>query len=464
MRKSFVILFSTLILILFGVQCTFLENQFNKVRKEDPYVLDLPGIKSRGILRAAVDNNSTGYYIYRGRRMGYEYELLQDLAKELGVQLNLVLVSDLDKAFDFLNKGTVDLIAMNLEKSSEREELATFTKPLGSISTVLVGSLDNPKISSWKDMESDTVFVRKGAVYKSQLCKIKDSLQVNFTVLESPLHEETLIDQVVEREIKWTIADQNIAQANATYYDGLNISWNVTQSEDVSWVVRDNSPKLLQAVNNWLDSEKNKLIPILYAKYFLNSKNSYFRSTSPFSSLAGNQISVYDELIQQGAQELGWDWRLLASLVYKESRFDTTATSYAGAQGLLQLMPVTLERFGVSNPNDPDQSLMGGVRYLRYLDKFWLGRVPETNERIKFILSSYNIGHGHVEDAWRLTMKYGGNTQSWEEVSYFLEQKSNPEFYRDPIVKSGFAKGHLAVRYVQDVLNIFESYKALVSP
>ncbi|WP_297338084.1 transporter substrate-binding domain-containing protein [Algoriphagus sp.] len=464
MRKSVIILFSTLILILFGVQCTFLENQLNKVRKEDPYILDLPGIKRRGVLRAAVDNNSTGYYIYRGRRMGYEYELLQDLSKELGVQLNLVLVSDIDKAFDFLNNGTVDLIAMNLEYSPERDKMATFSRPLGDISTVLVGSLQSPKIQSWQDLESDTVYVRKGAIYKSQLCKIKDSVQVNFTVIESPLHEETLIDQVVDGQIKWTIADQNIAQANATYYDGLNISWKVTESEDVSWALRDNSPKLLERVNTWLNQEKNKLIPILYAKYFLNSKNSYFRSTSPFSSLAGNRISVYDELIQQGAQELGWDWRLLASLVYKESRFDTTATSYAGAQGLLQLMPVTLERFGVTNPNDPDQSLMGGVRYLRYLDKFWMERVPETNERIKFILSSYNIGHGHVEDAWRLALKYGSNTQSWEEVAYFLEQKTNPEYYRDPVVRSGFAKGHLAVRYVEDVINIFESYKALVSP
>src|SRR5690606_29694040 len=182
---------------------------------------------------------------------------------------------------------------------------------------------------------------------------------------------------------------------------------------------------------------------------------SYFRSNSPFSSLAGNQISVYDDLIKDGAEQLGWDWRLLASLVYKESRFDTVATSYAGAKGLLQLMPVTLERFGVENPNDPGQSLMGGVRYLRYLDKFWMERVPDSSERLQFVLASYNIGHGHVEDAWRLTMKFGENTQTWADVSKFLELKSDPDYYQDPIVKSGFAKGHLAVNYVKDVMSVF---------
>jgi membrane-bound lytic murein transglycosylase F len=173
---------------------------------------------------------------------------------------------------------------------------------------------------------------------------------------------------------------------------------------------------------------------------------------------------VYDEIIQENAQTLGWDWRLLAALVYKESRFDTTALSYAGAQGLLQLMPVTLERFGVTNPNDPVESLKGGVKYLQYLDKFWLERVPETNERIKFILASYTIGQGHVEDAWRLTLKYRKNTQSWQEVSNFLNLKSDPKYYRDPVVKSGYAKGHIAVKYVRDVLALFQSYKDLVDP
>ncbi|MBN3584116.1 transporter substrate-binding domain-containing protein [Algoriphagus aestuarii] len=464
MKKAAILLFSIITVLIFGVQCTFLEKQFGMKNKREEYILDMPGITARGFIRAAVDNNSTGYYIYRGRRMGYEYELLRDLAKRLDVQLHLVLISDIDKAFDYLENGKVDLIAMNLEESPVRTERATFSVPLGKMSTVLVGRKSSGKVTSWQDIAGDTITVRQGSIYKSQLCAIKDSLQVSFTVLETPEHEESLIDQVVENEIKWTVADQNIAQANATYYDGLDISWKVKKEGEVSWVVRNNSPKLLSHLNDWLEDKQTRFIPDLYAKYFLNSKNSYFRSNSPFSSLAGNRISQFDEIIKDGAEQLGWDWRLLASLVYKESRFDTTATSYAGATGLLQLMPVTLERFGVEDPHDPIESLTGGVRYLRYLDKFWMERVPETNERIKFVLASYNIGHGHVEDAWRLAMKFGRNTQTWEAVADYLELKSDPKYYNDPVVKSGFAKGHLAVNYVKDVWSIFDSYKALVEP
>ncbi|TFV92020.1 transporter substrate-binding domain-containing protein [Algoriphagus kandeliae] len=464
MKRVFRAISILIILSVFGVQCTFLEKHFSINNDKPAYILDLKGIQKRGSIRAAIDNNSTGYYIYRGRTMGYEYELLRDLAKRLGVELELRQVESIDKAFDRLNDGEVDLIAMNLEIDSLRSEKASFTLPLGTINTVLVGATDSPKIQSWDQLEGDTIYVRQGAIYKSQLCQIKDSLQVDFTVLESDLHEETLIDEVVERKIKWTVADQNIARANATYYDGLNISWTISEEKEVAWLVRQSSPILLEVVNEWMEDKQKRFIPMLYAKYFLNSKNSYFRSNSPFSSLAGNRISVYDDLIKEGANDLGWDWRLLASLVYRESRFDTSATSYAGAQGLLQLMPVTLERFGVENANDPIESLKGGVRYLQYLDKFWMERVPEVNERIKFILASYNIGHGHVEDAWRLALKYGANTQTWDEVADYLELKSDPEYYRDPLVRSGFAKGHLAVNYVKDILSVFESYKTLVNP
>ncbi|MDE0560460.1 transporter substrate-binding domain-containing protein [Algoriphagus sp. NF] len=464
MYKAFRIISTFLILSLFGVQCTFLEKYFLSPEDEPSYFLDLKGIKNRGTLRVAVDNNSTGYYIYRGRMMGYEYEMLRDLTEELELGLEIKVLTEIDEAFDQLNSGGVDLIAMNLEFDSLRFQKGNFSKPLGTINTVLVGSTNSPRIQSWEDLEGDTIYVRKGTIYKSQLCRIKDSLNVNFTIEESKLHEETLIEKVVSEEIRWTVADQNIARANATYFDGLNISWKISEAKEVGWLVRKNSPQLLQVVNTWIEENEKKLIPILYSKYFLNSKNSYYRSTSPFSSLAGNRISVFDDLIKEGARELGWDWRLLASLVYRESRFDTAATSYAGAQGLLQLMPVTLERFGVENPNDPIESLRGGVRYLRYLDKFWLERVPEVNERIKFILASYNIGHGHVEDAWRLALKYGANTQTWEEVAEYLALKSDPEYYLDPLVRSGFAKGHLAVNYVRDILSVFESYKALVEP
>ena len=436
-------------------------NTFLSKSSESEFILDKEGIQARGTLRVAVDNNSSSYYIYRGRRMGYEYELLLNLGKELGVQIEFVVVAAIDEAFSQLEEGKVDLIAMNLSENPDKKNKVSYTHAIGSMSTVLVG---REKLHSWDSLGKDTVMVRKGAVYARQLQRVKDSLDLDFSILEVLDHEETLLDRIVEKEVSWTVAEKTVAQTNATYYDELRLGVDVSKEGPVTWALRSSSTDLLQTVNSWLAENKEGFISRTYDKYFLNSKNQQVRSTSTYSSLGGNQISVFDELIQENAKSLGWDWRLLAALVYKESRFDTTAISYAGAQGLLQLMPVTLARFGVTNPNDPAESLRGGVKYLQYLDKFWMERVPETNERIKFILASYNIGQGHVEDAWRLTLKYRKNTQSWKDVSYFLNLKSDPKYYRDPVVKSGYAKGHTAVTYVRDVLALFQSYKALVAP
>ncbi|MFC0261470.1 transporter substrate-binding domain-containing protein [Fontibacter flavus] len=455
-----------LIFAMFGVQCTFL-GQKEEVENhwENPLPFDLEEIQKRGFIRAIVDNSSTSYYIYRGRRMGYEFEMLRNLASKLGVRLHLIVKSDIDEAFYLLNKGKADIIAMNLEINEERKVLANFTKPLGQMGTVLVQRKDLRMVKDYHDLQDKIIHIRKDAVYKAQLQDLQDAYGVTFSVLDEKGDSEALIQKVVNGEIEYTVTDKVVGMVNATYFDNLDVDMEISPKSDVAWAIRKNAPNLEKAINEWISKNvKSGYINTLYAKYFQNSKNSYFRNNSPFSSLAGNAISPYDDIIKKGAENLGWDWRLLASLVYKESRFDTTATSYAGAVGLLQLMPVTLERFGVENPNDPLESLMGGVNYLKYLDKFWRERIPEANERIKVILASYNIGHGHVEDAWKLTLKYGGNTQNWESIARFLQMKSDPKYYNDPVVRSGFAKGHLAVNYVDDIMILYDSYRVLIEP
>ncbi|MDN3689720.1 transglycosylase SLT domain-containing protein [Cyclobacterium jeungdonense] len=432
---------------------------------ESPAEIDFDAIKSRGYLRAIVDNSSTSYYIYRGRTMGYEFEMLRNLANQLGVGLRLIVRHDLEDAFRLLNKGRADIVAINFEVNEMRKKYAAFTDPVGQMKTVLVQRKDQTHLDSLDQLDGKEIFIKKGTIYQARLAALQDSLQLDFALQEENTSLEDLITQVVREEIDYTVVDDDIALVNATYYDNLDVSLMVSPSNPVSWAVRKNSPELLGKINEWVERIKRTgYQAILYNKYFLNKKNSFHRSSSAFSSVSGGRISPYDEIIKAGADQLGWDWRLLAALVYKESRFNTSAVSYAGAVGLLQLMPVTLQRFGVSDPNNPNESLRGGVNYLRYLDGFWMERVPDNTERIKFILASYNVGHGHVQDAWRLAYKYGKDTRRWENVAYYLERKSQPEIYRDPWVKSGYAKGHVTVRYVREVYSLYESYKVLVDP
>jgi membrane-bound lytic murein transglycosylase F len=159
---------------------------------------------------------------------------------------------------------------------------------------------------------------------------------------------------------------------------------------------------------------------------------------------------------------LGWDWRLLASQMYQESKFKPDARSWAGATGLLQLMPATARQFGVHDPTDPEDNVQGATKFLKWLEGFWEERIDDEGERLKFILASYNCGPGHVEDAQRLTEKYGGNPKVWADVSYWLLQKSTHQYASDEVVKFGFCRGIEPVNYVDLILKRFDHYKEFV--
>lgn len=183
-------------------------------------------------------------------------------------------------------------------------------------------------------------------------------------------------------------------------------------------------------------------------------------NTSDYSSLSGNKLSPYDDQLKVGAKILGWDWRLLASVVYQESNFNPSIKSWAGAVGLMQVMPETGEYFGVSNIEDPSQNIKVGVRFLKFLDNEWAKTVTDSTERVKFVLASYNVGLSHILDARNLANKYGRSPVKWDNnVEYMLSQKSNPKYYRDKVVAAGYCRCYGPIVYVKEVLNRFEEYK-----
>src|SRR5690554_6718904 len=167
----------------------------------NPAQTDLEDIIKRGTLRAVVDNSSTSYYIYRGRRMGYEFEMLRNLSQALGVQLKLVVTDDINKAFRLLNDGKADIIAMNLEVSEERRQYADFTEPTNNVSTVLVQRVQDEVLAELSQLEGKTIHLRQGSIYKQQVEMLQDSLLLNIDVVEVQESSENLVDKVVDKEI-----------------------------------------------------------------------------------------------------------------------------------------------------------------------------------------------------------------------------------------------------------------------
>ncbi|MDR0713382.1 MAG: transglycosylase SLT domain-containing protein [Bacteroidales bacterium] len=173
-------------------------------------------------------------------------------------------------------------------------------------------------------------------------------------------------------------------------------------------------------------------------------------------------ISPYDDLFRKYSPEINWDWRLLASLVYHESRFKHGVRSKAGAYGLMQMMPSTMRNYGVDTTSSLEKHIAAGVKYLKYLDYMMSKYVPDPNERVKFVLASYNIGPGHVLDARRIAKKYGKNASVWENsVDSCLLRKREPMYYNLPEVRYGRCRGKETYAFVVQVMKRYSSYKEM---
>ena len=436
---------------------------------------DLDAILERGYINALVDNNSVSYFIYKGEPMGYEYELLNLFAKHLNVDLKIKVTSGIDRAIDQLNQGEGDIIAFPLTITKERNKYVSFTKPHFNSYQVLVqrkprgwrqmtlDAINDSLIRNPVDLIGKEVHVLANSSFETRLRHLSEEIGGDVIIRPDTTssESESLIRRVATGELDFTIADHMMARVNASYYPDLDINTPVSVAQQVAWATRKNSPELLKAMNDWLANiKKEATFMVIYNRYFRSPRTSVVRMTSEYSSMGGNMLSPFDSLIRKGANTLGWDWRLLASLIYQESRFLPKGESWAGARGLMQLMPRTANEFGAFDLDDPRQSISAGVGYLQFLQKYWLNKIPDTEERMKFILASYNVGLSHVVDARRLAKKYGKDPQVWyDNVEYYLSQKSEPEFYRDPIVTAGYCKCEEPIHYVRSILDRYEEYK-----
>lgn len=183
------------------------------------------------------------------------------------------------------------------------------------------------------------------------------------------------------------------------------------------------------------------------------------RVYSPYLNRSSGIISKYDALFQKYAPVARWDWRLMAAQCYQESCFDPQARSWAGARGLMQIMPKTAAHLGLpmEQIHDPEANISAAARYLQQLMQTF-GDIPNVHERQNFVLAAYNGGAGHVRDAMALARKHGADTRTWGSVSRYLALLSNPEYYRDPVVKNGYMRSSETIDYVERIRSRYSQY------
>lgn len=465
-KRNWTILF---LLMVIGVLAFFkLKESEIIIPSEKVIDFDLNKIKERGVLYVLLDNSSSSYFVYKGQAMGFELEILNDYAKSIDVKMEVLLLQEEEDAFEMLNSGKVDLIATGLVVTAQNKERIDFSEYYLEDEFVLIQrkrrERDSLYINSQIDLIDKEVYVPRKSSLIDRLENLSSEIGGDIDIIETDYNYDELIQQTSDERILYTVAPKRMALINNTYYQNLETQLPISFPQKIGFGIRKVQPQLATSLNKWLENfKKSKNYVNLYNKYFKNSKIYHARFRSDYFSLVGNKISPYDDFLKKYAKQLDWDWRLLAAVMYRESKFDNEAKSWAGATGLMQLMPETAYSLGLDSItiNNPEDNIRAAAKYFKSLDKMW-SKIKDKDERAKFTLASYNVGAGHVLDAVKLAKKYNKDEKNWEEVSFFLRYKSQPKYYNDPVVKNGYCRGIEPFLYVQDVLEVYRHYVLLV--
>ena len=409
-------------------------------------------------LRVATLYSPTSYFIYRETAMGYDYDMISRFTADKKITLKLEVMPSLSAAIENLDSGLVDLIAYEVPVTAE---YLRHIVPAGN-ETVTHQVLVQPKQSAAGRVTDVTqlvgreVYVEKDSKYHQRLINLDRELGGGIII--RPIDRDTLITEdliamVSSGELPLTVVDSDIARINKTYYPDLDITLEISFEQRAAWGVSPDKRWLADSINAWSHEEKPRLRQAeLLKQYFEMSKRG--ASIAGVMDFSHGRISPFDYLFRQYASKIGWDWRLLASQGYVESHFDSTLVSWAGARGVMQLMPSTARANGLSDDkithNEPN--IATAVKIIASLEKTFRGRVSDPEERRKFVIAAYNSGAAHILDAIALAGKYGYRPDIWDgNVEAALMLKAKPEYYNDPVCKFGYFRGTQTREYVQQV-------------
>jgi len=451
---------SILIFSLFLI--TLVSCRFNKSNSTDGFTQ----LVQKGEINVLTLSGSMSYFIYKGEPKGYEYELLSDFAQNFNLKINIHLAENETKLTEMLLNGEGDLIAYNIPVTNEGKKQALYCGREVINEQVLVqrANKGDTLIKDVTGLIGKEIWVIHDSKFYRRLKNLNDELGGGIrirTIEKDTVTVEDLIEMVSKGEISYTMSDVDMANLNKTYFNNIDISLVVGHAQRSSWAVRKTSPGLAEAIDSWFEkNQSNPQYRQIIKRYFEMSK---MPGDEPVPIISYRQISIFDSFFKKYAQSIDWDWRLLASVSFQESRFLTDRVSWAGATGLMGLMPQTAEAFGLSADqiNDPEMSVKAAAGFIKRLDRFFAS-VEDKDERILFVVAAYNSGPGHIQDAQALAAKYGKNPQKWEDVEEYLKLKNQPEYYNDPVCKSGYLRGAETNNYVQSVIERWRYYQKKV--
>jgi membrane-bound lytic murein transglycosylase F len=400
-------------------------------------------------LKVLLNFHASDYFIYKGTPIGFQYDLLKEFEKFSGRKMEVTVCSNFDSIYKEIFKNNYDIIALDFRRWGLITPMLQLSIPHSFSNPVLIGRKDGTlKMDTLKKLYIPSDY--------HHYLYIKELKQQKFELInQKEYSSEELFDLLQDKEIDYLVCDYNLAVTLLPFYSTLKMMDKVGPTYERSWVLNKNNPELNQLINSWLsDFMKTKKYSNLLKKYF-SSHSSIINGT--FTKSKRNTISPYDPIIKKYADQYNLDWRFIAAIMFQESKFQSGLLGLGGSYGLMQMMPQTMENFGIDENSGEEEQIAAGVKYVYRIAKSF-ENITDLKEKLSFIAASYNAGRGHILDAQRLCEKYQENSTQWSCVSKFLILKSKKEYANDPVVKSGFFPGKQAVIYAKEVMERFDAY------
>lgn len=416
----------------------------------------LDKVRERGVLIVASRSiDAAGETEHTGRD-GFELALVRRFAEHLGVELRVVARDALRSLLADVATGSVDMAAGGLGVTPARAARLAFSLPYLQVHEQLVYRAGSYRPRTLDDVGPGDLHVVADSSHEETLAQWRDDGHADLDWRRHALRDaRPLLRQVDSGDIRLTVADSLTVAKARRIYRHVAVALDLSEDRPVAWAFRRGDDRsLLDAANRFLDElHADGRLAQLQARYFGHTGRLNFVDTRAFWRGVRDRLPIYRPLFEQAAAETGHDWRLLAAIGYQESHWEPDAVSPTGVRGVMMLTRATAKRVGVDDRLDPEQSILGGARYLRIIERRIPERVSGPN-RIWLTLAGYNVGFGHLEDARVLTERQGGNPDLWLDVKQRLPLLADPAHYKT--LRYGFARGQEPVDYVDNIRNFYE--------
>jgi len=427
-----------------------------KIVKVEKKKTILEKIKEKKQLDVVILNSPTVYYVGAHEKLGFEYQLLSAYAKDLGVDLNLTVVHTIDEALKKSKEGVGDITSSALTYTQKRAKDFKFGPRYYTVQEQLVchqsmyrkGTFPKDK----EDMVGLNIVVGENTSYETTMKEIQQEIpDLNFTIT-SDYSTDILLKMTHSKEIDCTVVDSNIFLINQRYFPGLVRALTLSDRKSLAWVLREGDDTLNKSLLEWLNKyeRSGKMAELRDFNYSYIGLFDYY-DTSVFYKRVKRRLPKYVKYFKQAEKKYGIPWMLLAAQSYQESHWNPRAKSYTGVRGMMMITRATAKQLHVKNRLNARESILGGAKYLKSLEKRLSDKIKGKENRLYFALGAYNVGLGHIRDAQKLAIKFNKNPYSWTDVKKVLPLLAQKKYNRN--LRHGYARGEEPVKYVNAIQN-----------